>query len=1155
MIYAWLLLNLISIKISNTTGWNMTNKHYLLSASAAILLVSSYVVSSSSTTPTQTEIAQINKQTVIETDYTSTSKTTQKKSLTRPSQQSTPSQVNIVNDSFTSEDVKLADVPATTLFVENLYIPKHRKQDEKLSFLKAKKGLKGTSYYSYQQQYKGLDVYGAEVIAQISPTHDLQSVTGRYSSNLEIDTTASLDGQDALTQTLESISNGDSTEQRVYENPELLVYVDYDETPSLAYKAVAKYADTQGALHIEQLFIDANSGELLNAVTRIHSAKDIDIYELTRCLGNGGTLPGTEKRSSDTAVGNTQVDNAYEYLDDSYWFYKKVFNRDSYDLNGARIVATVNATFRGQNSYSCNGMNAFFTSDDKQLIFGKGDSSTNPFSSAPDVVAHELTHAVTWKESNLEYKNESGALNESISDIFGVTVQAWAASGGSDTNNPDEIEIASDTWQLGEKLGNESFIRYMDNPTKDGRSPDNYDDRKTGSDDNGGVHSNSGITNLSYTLLAGGGTHPKNETTVEVPAIGINKAISIWYEAQTNLLSTRSDYSVLRSKLASAATALYGECSAEYKATQLSMDAVKMPGEWECAVVDSEAPTVASVNPVDNATGIELSQAVSITMNEAIDADSVTTSTVTLSSENGSNVDASVVLNSTDKIVITPSTELEHETKYILTVSTGVKDVAGNALESSYVSNFTTIDAPAPDTQAPSLVDYSLNGKTDAVAISSQYIFEFDEALDASSINSNSITLSDASGNAVAIGVSYNSNKITINPSADLEYNTNYKLVLSKDITDVAGNNLEYSITINYTTIEASQTDTTAPEMLTSDPQNSATDVDVSKVITLSFNEALSVASITSQNVTLKDASSNSVSATISYENKVITITPAQELEYATTYSLHVSTAVSDIFDNALSSALNLSFTTENAPAGSAEVPTITTASPTANAVVATNVRPSVSFSIAMEESSLLSALTLSANGNSVSGSVSLNANTATFTPSSLLAADTTYTLTVSKDAQSGEGVALENVYTTTFKTEAEVVDTPSTNPLADATLRSSSQYSNGYSVENVRDGEQYAWFSKTNNSGYFGEEWIQIDLKSATTIQDVTVDWDEFYYAREIEVLVLVNGNWSRLGELRKYNSADSVLPINQKVSSIYIGMRGGYYGGWFGITEITLH
>ena len=123
-----------------------------------------------------------------------------------------------------------------------------------------------------------------------------------------------------------------------------------------------------------------------------------------------------------------------------------------------------------------------------QVSYGDGDGSTFiNFSGDLDVVAHEFTHGVTEATSNLIYQNESGALNESFSDMMGTSTEYYFGSGN---------------WTIGEDITpGSNGIRNMANPSEDG-DPDNYANRYTGTADNGGVHTNSGISNYWYYLLA-----------------------------------------------------------------------------------------------------------------------------------------------------------------------------------------------------------------------------------------------------------------------------------------------------------------------------------------------------------------------------------------------------------------------------------------------------------------------------------------------------------------------------------------------------------------------------------------------------------------------------------------------------------------------------
>jgi hypothetical protein len=157
------------------------------------------------------------------------------------------------------------------------------------------------------------------------------------------------------------------------------------------------------------------------------------------------------------------------------------------------------------------------------MRFGEG------YASADDVVSHELTHAVTENESNLIYWGESGAINESLSDIFGEFVDL-TNTGGTDTSGV--------RWQMGEDLPGGS-IRSMSDPTLSG-DPDRRFSANwyVGSEDNRGVHFNSGVGNkLAYLLTDGGSFNGQT-----VASQGITTVARLFYEANANLLLPASDY-------------------------------------------------------------------------------------------------------------------------------------------------------------------------------------------------------------------------------------------------------------------------------------------------------------------------------------------------------------------------------------------------------------------------------------------------------------------------------------------------------------------------------------------------------------------------------------------------------------------------------------
>jgi thermolysin len=167
-----------------------------------------------------------------------------------------------------------------------------------------------------------------------------------------------------------------------------------------------------------------------------------------------------------------------------------------------------------------------------QMAYGDGDgSSFIEFSGDVDVVGHELSHGVTEATSNLVYQNESGALNEAFSDIMGTAIEFY--------NNS---LVRPGNWTIGEDITpNTNGIRNMANPNEDG-DPSHYADRYTGTSDNGGVHTNSGIANHWFYLLVHGGQNANSNRAggTDVQGIGMKAAEDIAFLGFTALTETAS---------------------------------------------------------------------------------------------------------------------------------------------------------------------------------------------------------------------------------------------------------------------------------------------------------------------------------------------------------------------------------------------------------------------------------------------------------------------------------------------------------------------------------------------------------------------------------------------------------------------------------------
>lgn len=228
-------------------------------------------------------------------------------------------------------------------------------------------------------------------------------------------------------------------------------------------------------------------------------------------------------------------------------YYAEKFNRNSVDNNGMEVI--------GLAHLGTNVDNASWTGGWAQ--FGDGNNNS-PFVGL-GITAHELTHAVTQFSAGLIYQGESGAINESFSDIFGVSVEFYV---GKDTKE--------NIWMLGNEMYKHGSMRNMSNPKAQGQ-PDTYGGENWADPfnivlDNGGVHINSGITNYWFYLLSEGGQGVNDlNNSYDIKAIGLAKAEKIAYLTLTEYLSPSSNFNDMRQATLMVVEDLYGLSSEEYK--------------------------------------------------------------------------------------------------------------------------------------------------------------------------------------------------------------------------------------------------------------------------------------------------------------------------------------------------------------------------------------------------------------------------------------------------------------------------------------------------------------------------------------------------------------------------------------------------------------
>ena len=352
------------------------------------------------------------------------------------------------------------------------------------------------------------------------------------------------------------------------------------------------------------IFVDAINGEIIFSANRIHEANAngtaVTAYSGTQNITTDYT--GSLYRLRETGRGNgietynmltgTNYGSAVDFTDaDNYWnnvnaakdqyatdahyaaeetydFYFTRYGRNSIDNNGFALKSYVH--------YSTNYVNAFW--DGSRMTYGDGNTSYSPLTSL-DIGGHEITHGLTNFTANLVYQNESGALNESFSDIFGTAIEFYASPSTAD-------------WLIGEDIG--AAFRSHSNPNAYG-DPDTYlgTNWYSGTADNGGVHSNSGVMNYWFYLLSVGASGTNDiGNAFNVTGINIVKAAAIAYRTLTVYLTTNSQYADARFYSIQAATDLFGACSQEVIQTTNAWYAVGVGTPYSSTIsISASGPT------------------------------------------------------------------------------------------------------------------------------------------------------------------------------------------------------------------------------------------------------------------------------------------------------------------------------------------------------------------------------------------------------------------------------------------------------------------------------------------------------------------------------------------------------------------------------------
>lgn len=458
-----------------------------------------------------------------------------------------------------------------------------------------------------QQTVDGIPVWEGEAIVHLKQNGEIFSFTDNLREGISVNTKANFSAEEAL-RIVNTLYKGAADQT---EKPTIEMYIYRGEDRDhLTYRIQIPRIDGSNETAVPVDFIDAHTGDRVFSYNNLQTGTGSSLYsgtvsintsnvgatyymeDLTRRMGTFNMnstgnetfgTGGTQSRFTDTddswvsTIQRAGVDAHYGAAK-TYDYFSSSHGRNGINGSGGPGTTTAAANssislitsrvhFGSSGAYN----NAFWYNN--QMSYGDGDGVNFSPLTTIDICGHELTHGVTQYEAGLTYSGEPGALNESMSDVFGAMVELYNDGG----------VISADTWKIGEDAytpgTSGDALRYMNDPHLASNGgwtanddPDHYSERYTGTGDNGGVHINSGIGNKAFYLAAVGGTHHLSGVTVT--GMGTTDAARIWYSALANYMTSGTNFSGARTATLNAATAIFGSGSAQYNSTASAWCAV-----------------------------------------------------------------------------------------------------------------------------------------------------------------------------------------------------------------------------------------------------------------------------------------------------------------------------------------------------------------------------------------------------------------------------------------------------------------------------------------------------------------------------------------------------------------------------------------------------
>ena len=455
----------------------------------------------------------------------------------------------------------------------------------------------GIQHIRYNQFYKNVKVKGGEWMLHLKEDEVLFGNGAIYPSyecetNPTLNITSAIEIAENQGKKLHPESNHSHHYSFINTESIAELMIDFTLTPALSPKLVYVVELRPTDLHYYKVWIDAQSGEVLKTLDQLcsvdgpktatatdlnNTSRTVNTYQLgstyymidaTKSMYNSGqsNLPDDPVGAIWTIdAGNTAAESfSHVSSNNNSWsdkssvsahynaglafdYFKNTHNRNSINGSGGTIISVVNVADEGGGSLN----NAYWNG--QAMFYGNGGAAFKPLAGALDVAGHELTHGVVSNSANLEYEAQSGAINESMADVFGAMIDR-------------------DDWKMGEDITKTTYIasgalRDLQNPHNGGNSlndngyqPEKMSEYYQGSQDNYGVHINSGIVNRAYYLIA--------------TDITKNKAEKIYYRALTFYLTSQSKFLDLRYAVVKAAEDLYG--TTEVAAVKSAFDVVQI---------------------------------------------------------------------------------------------------------------------------------------------------------------------------------------------------------------------------------------------------------------------------------------------------------------------------------------------------------------------------------------------------------------------------------------------------------------------------------------------------------------------------------------------------------------------------------------------------